>query len=230
MLMTLGVSRAVLVQPSVYGTNNALIESALMAQVIPMRAIAVVRPDISDKELLRLDALGFRGVRINTASATPGLTLGDADALLSKLRNLGWHLQLFVDFQKTPDIASVIRKLDIPVVIDHLGRVPADQGVESTAAAALFEALAQPNCWAKLMGPYFVSKSFPEYEDTDALVQRMVDIAPDRLLWGTDWPHPSAHAQMPNDGDLVNLLARWVPDPGVRRTILLDNPSRLYRF
>lgn len=230
MLGVLGAQRAVLVQPSVYGSDNALIADALRSGRFPMRAVAVVDPDIGDAELHAMQRLGFRGVRVNTASATPGLQLHHVPALIERIRPLGWHLQFFVDFERQPDLAEHLARLDIPIVIDHFGKVRASGGADSPAARAFLQLLAQPHCWAKLMGPYFVSLDFPQHRDVDALAHAMVATAPDRLVWGTDWPHPSARGQMPNDGDLVDLLARWVPDEVTRHRILVDNPARLYGF
>lgn len=230
MLGVLGVHRAVLVQPSVYGTDNTLIAAALRSQPSRLRAVAVVAPDIAQSELEALHVLGFRGVRVNIASATPGLQLQDVPALARRIRPLGWHLQFFVDLQRQPELADDIAALDIPVVIDHFGKVPAGDGLDSPAARALLRLLARPHCWAKLMGPYFVSRDFPQHRDVDALAQAMVAVAPDRLLWGTDWPHPSAREQMPHDADLADMLARWVPSEAQRRQILVDNPARLYGF
>lgn len=230
MLGVLGVQRAVLVQPSVYGTDNSLIADALRSARFPLRAIAVVEPDIGAAELQAMHRLGFRGIRINTASATPGLTLAQAPALIDRIRPLGWHLQFFVDFQRQPELAGHLAALVIPIVIDHFGKVPASGGADSPAARALLNLLARPHCWAKLMGPYFISNDFPQHRDVDVLARAMVALAPDRLLWGTDWPHPSARQQMPNDGDLANMFARWVPDEATRQRILVANPKRLYGF
>lgn len=230
MLRVLGVHRAVLVQPSVYGTDNALIAQALRHPGFELRGVAVVSPDIATADLKAMHHQGFRGVRVNTASATPGLQLQHVPALADRIRPLGWHLQFFVDLQRQPELAEQLAGLDIPIVIDHFGKVPARGGVDSPAARALLHLLAMPHCWAKLMGPYFISNDFPQHADVDALAQAMVALAPDRLLWGTDWPHPSARHQMPNDGDLADMLARWVPDEATRHRILVSNPARLYGF
>jgi predicted TIM-barrel fold metal-dependent hydrolase len=230
MLGVLGVQRAVLVQPSVYGTDNALIAEALRQPGFELRGVAVVDPDISTEELQAMHLQGFRGIRVNTASATPGLRLHQVPALADRIRPLGWHLQFFVDLQRQPELADQLAGLDIPIVIDHFGKVPASGGLDSPAARALLRLLALPHCWAKLMGPYFISSEFPQHPDVDALAQAMVALAPDRLLWGTDWPHPSARHQMPNDGDLADMLARWVPDSAARHRILVTNPARLYGF
>lgn len=230
MLGTLGVERAVLVQPSVYGTDNSLLAEALADQSFQLRGVAVVSPDITTKELEAMHALGFRGVRVNTASATPGLTLSDASLLAEKISVLGWHLQFFVNLETSPQIEDFIAGLKINVVIDHFGLVQANGGTQSPAARTLLRLLSHEHCWAKLIGPYFISSDFPAHRDVDALAQAMYKTAPHRLIWGTDWPHPSARAQMPDDGNLADMLARWLPDEAARRQVLVDNPARLYGF
>ena len=230
MLRAIGCERAVLVQPSVYGTDNRAIEHALAASPMPMRAIAVLDPDVSEREIERLHGLGFRGVRINTASGTRGLRLDDARALADRIRPFGWHLQFYVNFREQPQIDELIAALPVPVVIDHFARVLARDGIASEPFRRLLRLLARDNCFAKLIGPYFVSDEFPLYPDIAPLAREMVRVAPDRIVWGTDWPHASARAKMPDDADLANLLEQWVPDPDQRHRVLVDNPTRLYGF
>jgi 2-pyrone-4,6-dicarboxylate lactonase len=230
MLRTIGCDRAVLVQPSIYGTDNSAIEQALASGKFNLRGIAVVAPDGTDRELERLHGLGFRGIRVNIASGTPGLKLADAPRLAERVKPLGWHLQFFANFRDTPSLADEIAKLDITVVIDHLARVPASEGTTGRAFQALLALMRRDNCYAKLMGPYFVSDHPPDYADMTPLVRALVAVAPDRLVWATDWPHTQGKKYMPNDGDLADMLAEWVPDEAQRRKILVDNPARLYGF
>jgi 2-pyrone-4,6-dicarboxylate lactonase len=230
MLRTIGCDRAVLVQPSIYGTDNSAIEEALGSGKFNLRGVAVVAPDVSDKELERLHSRGFRGIRVNIASGTPGLKLDDAARLAERVKPLGWHLQFFANFRENPSLADEIAKLDITVVIDHFARVPGRQGVSGHAFQALLGLLRRENCYAKLMGPYFVSDDPPDYTDITPLARAMVEAAPDRLLWATDWPHTQGKQYMPNDGDLADMLSEWVPDEAQRKTILVDNPARLYGF
>ena len=232
MLRRLGCDRAVLVQPSVYGTDNRLIEEALRSPPagIALRGVAVVDGGVTDAELERLHALGFRGIRINTASATQGLALERAVSLAARIRELGWHLQFFVDLGAQPDIAELLAKLPCKVVIDHFGKVQAADGVSSPAFQALLGLLRHEHCHAKLIGPYFVSRRMPDYPDMQPLVRAMADVAADRLVWGTDWPHPSAYEQMPDDGVLADVLLSWVGGQDLRDRILVENPARLYGF
>ena len=230
MLRTLGCSRGVLVQPSVYGTDNSLIVEALQSHAFDLRAVAVVAAAVTDAEIERLHAAGFRGIRINTASATPGLKLEDAPRLAERIRPLGWHLQFFVNLPEMPRMEHALAALKIDIVIDHFARVRAADGLQSPAYQALLRLLRRENCWAKLMGPYFVSEQFPAYPDIAPFARGMIEAAPDRIVWGSDWPHPSAREKMPDDGDLADLLGEWAPDLATRDRILVDNPRRLYGF
>jgi len=230
MLRTIGCDRAVLVQPSVYGTDNRYVAEAIRLSPLPMRGVAVVDERVTDRELEALHEQGFRGIRINTASATPGLKLAHAPRLAERIRHLGWHLQFFVDLKTQGDAIEVLRRLPVDVVIDHFGKVDAAQGCGAGPFKALLELMAYGHCWAKLTGPYFVSTTGPGFGDVAPLVQALVGVAPERLVWGTDWPHPSAHGQMPDDGHLVDLLGAWVFDDAAGRRVLVDNPRRLYGF
>ena len=231
MLRALGCERAVLVQPSVYGTDNSAIEDALVQNCdIELRAVAVVNPDISDEELERLHGLGFRGIRFNTASATRGLKLTDARALADRIRHLGWHLQFYTKLATQPEAEEILASLPVPIVIDHFGHIRTSDGVGAPAFQSLLRLLRRDNCHAKLMGPYFISEQFPHYPDITPFAQAMIEIAPQRVVWGSDWPHASGREKMPDDADLAEMLGRWAPDEKTRHRILVENPQRLYGF
>lgn len=230
MLRAIGCERGVLVQPSIYGTDNTLLLDTLRADVFTLRGVVVLGPKVTDTELQEMHRLGVRGVRINLASVTPGLAIEHTLALGPRLKELGWHMQFYVDLKKMPDIADKLARLPITVVIDHFGRVPAADGVKSPAFQSLLKLMQRDHCWAKLMGPYFISSQAPAFPDVAPLARALVAVAQDRLVWGTDWPHPGARALMPNDGTLADLAAEWVPDEKVRRKILSSNPARLYGF
>ena len=226
----LGCERGMLVQPSVYGTNNSLIVEALQSKQFDLRAIAVVSADISDRELEDLHAVGFRGIRINTASATKGLKMSDAPRLAERIRPMGWHLQFFADLPGMPELEAELAKLKIDIVIDHFAKIQSADGLDAPPFKALLRLLARDNCWAKLMGQYFVSAQFPHYPDIAPFARAMIKTAPDRIVWGSDWPHPSAREKMPDDGDLADMLIDWTPEEAQRKKILVDNPARLYGF
>jgi predicted TIM-barrel fold metal-dependent hydrolase len=230
MLKTIGCERAVIVQPSVYGTDNSAMLDALRSGLFAFRGVAVVGPDISGAEIERYHDAGVRGIRVNLSSATPGMTLDQARALVPRLKALGWHIQFFLDLKTMTDAEEKLGALDIAIVIDHFGRVNAKEGVQGEAFQRLLRLVRRPNCWAKLIGPYFLSSERPMFPDVTPLARAVVEAAPDRVVWGTDWPQPSPHGAMPNDGDLADMLADWVPDEAQRRRVLVDNPARLYGF
>jgi 2-pyrone-4,6-dicarboxylate lactonase len=230
MLRTIGCERGVLVQPSVYGTDNRAMLDALRSGIFPFRGVAVVNENISDRELEDMHSAGVRGIRINLASETPGLTFVAAQRLAPRLKARGWHIQFYLDLTKLPDAEARLGAFDIDIVIDHFGRVNAEHGVEAPPFKTLLRLLQRDNCWAKIMGPYFVSRSSPTFPEVTPLARAMVKLAPSRIVWGTDWPHPGARAAVPNDGDLADLLAEWVPDEAQRKRVLVDNPARLYDF
>lgn len=230
MLGTLGCERGVLVQPSVYGTDNTAMLDALRSGVFAFRGVAVVDDQISDRELEDMHRAGVRGVRINLASTTPGLTLEQAPRLAARLKALGWHLQFFFDLGKVSDIEERLSQLDIDIVIDHFGRVRADDGIDAPPFQTLLRLLRRDNVWAKLMGPYFLSDKTPGFPDVMPFARAAAAAAPDRVVWGTDWPHPSAHGLAPNDGALADLLLDWIPDEAQRQKVLVTNPARLYGF
>jgi len=230
MLRTIGCERGVLVQPSVYGTDNRAMLDALRSGVFAFRGVAVVDANISDRELDDMHAAGVRGIRVNLASETSGLTLEDGQRLAPRLKERGWHIQFYLELTKLADAESKLGALDIDIVIDHFGRVNAEQGIGAAPFQRLLRLIKRDNCWAKIMGPYFVSRSSPAFPEVTPLARAMVEAAPSRIVWGTDWPHPGARAAMPNDGDLADLLAEWVPDETQRKRVLVDNPARLYGF
>jgi 2-pyrone-4,6-dicarboxylate lactonase len=230
MLRTIGCDRAVLVQPSVYGIDNSAMLDALRSGLFPFRGVAVVDENVTDRELQDMHEAGVRGVRINLAAWTPGLKLDHAPRLAERLKPLGWHLQFFVDFKNVTELEERLTKLPIDIVLDHFGKTNAKDGVDAPPFQALLRLLERGNCWAKIMGVYFVSEQYPHFADVSPLARAVVARAPDRTVWATDWPHPMGLHQMPNDGDLADMLADWIPDEAQRRKVLVDNPARLYGF
>lgn len=229
MLTTLGCQRAVLVQPSVYGTDNRCLVAALTAGVFDFRGVAVIEENIADAELESLHRAGVRGVRINLASLNEGLTMAQAPALAARIKTLGWHLQLFLRIDQSPTFVEEIARLPVPCVIDHFAHVHAVDGVESRGFQALLRLARLEHVWFKLIGPYRISTQWPLHPDVAPLARALAAAAPDRCVWGTDWPHPSVES-MPNDGDLADALMEWIPEATARQRILSENPARLYDF
>ena len=226
---TLGLSRAVLVQPSSYGTDNRRQLDAAREMDIPTRVIVVVPPAMTDRELDRLYRAGARAVRF--IPTQPGsLPLAQLERYAERLAALGWHIQLMLAPTHLVELAPRLEKLRCDFVIDHMGDIQAAQGTGQPAFQALLRLLNTGRCWTKLSAGYHASQQSPPYPEVIPLAHALVAARPDRLLWGTDWPHANLAGPMPNSTDFFDLLLDWVPDDEVRRRILVDNPARLYGF
>lgn len=225
---TLGITRTVVVQPSVYGTDNRTTLSAIDATGTT-KAIAVVDDTVSAAELTALADAGAVGCRVNqlfqSNTAAP-----DLRAFARKIAEVDWHLQLLTDVSQFDDFDATVRALGVPVVIDHMGHMPADKGVDHPGFQQLLRLLDDGLVWVKLSGAYRVSGGeCPDYSDVDGLVEALLRANPERLVWGSDWPHPHRE-RVPDDTQLLNCLARWVPDTALRDRILVQNPAALYGF
>ena len=229
MLRALGLQRAVLVHPTTYGTDNRLLLDVLRDNP-NYRGIAVVDAGVTDAQLQELDRAGVKGIRITAVSAG-GVPLAQLDALCARIAPLGWHAQLFVRAEVMLGLAPRLPELPVPVVLDHFGGLTAVHGGASRELETLLGLLGSGRIWVKLSGAYRASLEGPPYRDMLPIARALVAKAPERLLWGSDWPHPNLRGKpMPNDGDLLRLLADWAPEELVRRRILVDNPAGLYGF
>jgi predicted TIM-barrel fold metal-dependent hydrolase len=244
MLRRLGFERAVLVQPSVYGSDNRCLLDGVAVLGPCSRAIAQIDPDAGESELDRLGEAGVRGVRLNALARgmrDPAVLTGAIAALAGRIEGRGWHLQLHLPARALEMLESVLAALPVAVVIDHFGQIPAAPD-EAAAADALCRLLAQGHVWLKLSGADRFAAAPAEDAFLGALVARLVATAPARLVFGSDWPHtpihqgapraePPCHPFRPVDtGGLLAALAAWVPDAGLRHRILVDNPGALYGF
>jgi predicted TIM-barrel fold metal-dependent hydrolase len=229
MLHALGLERAVLVHPTTYGTDNSLLLDVLRDHR-NYRGIAVVDFGVTDAQLEQLDRAGVRGIRITAVSAG-GVPLAQLDALCARIAPLGWHAQLFVRAEMMLELAPRLPELPVPVVLDHFGGLTAAHAGSSRELDTLLGLLGSGRIWVKLSAVYRASLEGPPYRDMLPIARAIIDKAPDRLLWGSDWPHPNLRGKpMPNDGDLLGLLAAWAPEELLRRRILADNPAVLYGF
>lgn len=230
---TLGIARGVLVQPSVYGEDNSAQASALTAlrqQGLDYKGVAVVGSRVTDAELDRLGGLGFCGARLNLLFKG-GITWADVVHLAVRLAERNWHLQCLIDVSTFPQLERRLGSLPVPVVIDHMGHTRTDKGVADPSFQSLLRLLDNGQTWVKLSGAYRLTwQEHPPYSDVQPLAEALVQANPRRLVWGSDWPHPQIPVPMPNDGDLLDLLARWVPDPATRKAVLVSNPEALYGF
>lgn len=228
----LGTQRTVVVTPSTYGTDNACTLDALDQLGDGARGVAVVAQDVGDAELDRLHARRVRGLRVNFVTPQSwGETTPQMLATLARkaARLPLWHIQVFMHPEQIVALESVLAALPVPLVIDHLGRIDPDGGPSADGYGALRRLLDGGNTWVKLSGAYMRSTA-PAYADTLVLAQALVRAAPERLVWGSDWPHTTAAPGTVNDADLVDLLRAWAGSDAAMDRILVDNPARLYGF
>jgi predicted TIM-barrel fold metal-dependent hydrolase len=224
-MRAIGIERGVIVQPSVYGTDNRATLDALRAGGANFRAIAVLAPTVSDDELAQMHELGVRGLRLNLVNPQM-VSLADSLAILRRMAARGWHLQVQMELGKDPEsLNALCAKVDVPVVVDHMGKLPA-----SMRAHPLMERLKDGSCWVKLSAPYRVSAQPSPHADLTPLVRALAEANPQRVLWGSDWPHTELHRGTPEAASLAQLVHTWFPDEALRRQICATNPARLYGF
>lgn len=231
MLDTVGIARAVIVQPSVYGTDNRCTLAAIARDPNRMRGVAVFGDDVTDAELDRMHEGGIRGVRFNLLFVG-GVGLDSLENVAARIARFGWHIQLLIDYRTLPDLAERLAGLPVDIVVDHMGHMPVEEGVEHPGFRTLLRLVADGRSWVKLSGNYRVSKTAPAYADAIPLAQALLTANPERCIWGSDWPHVGIWPgePMPNDADLLDALLDYAPDEAFRRRVLVDNPARLYGF
>ncbi|CCD88558.1 conserved exported protein of unknown function [Bradyrhizobium sp. ORS 285] len=224
----IGTTRGVLVTPSTYGTDNSLQLASMKALGADnFRMVAVVAEDVSDAELKRLDALGARGVRFNLPFPGP-LSVGSLEKLSPRLAALGWHCEINMRPQQLEAAQDMLLRLPSRIVIDHLGALPAE-GVKSPSYAIIRRLLDKGNTWVKLSGAYLSSRS--PFAESAAITAAYVRAAPERMVWGSDWPHPTRKAEdKPDDAELFDLMANAMPDQATLQRVLVDSPAELYGF
>lgn len=227
----LGVERAVIVNASVHGTDNRVALNAIAQSNGAYRAVANLDGSIDEKGLEALDKGGFRGCRFNFVRHLGGVPdMKVFDRLVSMVAPLGWHIDLHFDAIDLPEYAPMLARLPLPYTIDHMGRVKASDGMDQEPFRILVDLLASDEkCWVKVCGSERVSSDGPPFHDAVPFARKLAETAPDRIIWGTDWPHPNVKV-MPNDGDLVDLIPLFAPEPELQRKILVDNPARLFGF
>ena len=226
----LGVSRAVIVHASCHGSDMDVTLDAIASSAGSYRGVAVVKDSVTDRELERLHVGGIRAIRFNFVKHLGGVPdLGVFYRLLARIKPLGWHVVLHFDAGDILEQRELLKRIDVPFVIDHMGRVKAADGLQQPPFQALLTLYrVNPRAWIKICGAERVSAGKRPFLDAVPFAQALIAIDPGRLLWGTDWPHPNITKDMPNDGELVDLLGEMCPDPRVRQRILVDNPSHMY--
>jgi len=227
----LGLQRCVIVQSTCHGLDNRVTEHAIAGRPRDYRGIALVRTDVADTELARLDAAGFRGVRFNymghLGRPTPA---ADVLGLARRIEPLGWHLQIHGDTRLLTEVAPALKASPVPVVIDHIGRVDAGLGLHQEAFAALRSLLGSPRFWVKVSGVDRITRLGPPYDDAVPFAARLVADHGDRVVWGNDWPHPNHAGPVPVEEELTAQIARIAPTPAALQRLMVDNPQHLYRF
>ncbi|MBP6900177.1 MAG: amidohydrolase family protein [Burkholderiaceae bacterium] len=234
-LATRGVTHGVVVQPSVYGTDNRVLLAALAQGGGKLVGVAAVPPEVQDDELDRLAAAGVRGVRMAHFEADDPLAMGGFvpfaafDALERRLADRGLHLQLLTDSRLLPSIADRLLRSRVAIVIDHMGRAPARLGTAHPGIAALSRLMRDGPVWVKLSGIANISDAAPAHEDARAVHEALMAAAPDRLMWGSDWPHTRPRGPRPTTSHLMDLFQAWTPMP-LRDRLLSQNATAFYRL
>ena len=227
----LGLTRAVIVQPSAYGTDNSCTMEAVKALGKDARGVVVVDTTVTDAALAQLTDAGARGIRFHMlpGGALPWDILEEMAALVD---TFGWHVQLQMDGRFLSERESVLKRLPGILVIDHVGKFLEPVTTQHAGFQTLLRLVDTGRCWVKLSAPYEVSKAGPPYyDDVGALAKALVKAAPERMVWASNWPHPSVSGSAaPDDADLLDVLLDWVDDDAVRSRILVDNPAKLYGF
>lgn len=229
----LGTSRAVIVTPRSYGTDNRVTVDAIAQLGLQhARGVAVLRSDASDQIMDELDRGGIRGLRFSLYTPkNAAATFEMVEPLAKRMTRLGWHLQLHWTADQFVEHAAMLERLPCPLVIDHMGRLPQPLGLKHPAVKLIERLLHKGNTWIKLSGAYLDSRlgEVEGFSDVDDVARHWISKAPDRLVWGSDWPHPT-EAHKPDDANMLDRLSRWTSDRSVLEKILVHNPARLYGF
>ena len=237
----LGTSRAVVVQPAAYGFDNSVtVDAIAQLGIANTRGIAVVQPAITDAELRELDRVGIRGVRFTQHDPATAVTTPDMiEPVAKRLAEIGWHAQLHMRGAQLVSIAEMVARLPCTIVIDHMGRLPQpdrdraapSKSIDHPAFDIVKRLLDSGRAWVKISGAYLDTRvGPPSYSDVRDVALALIRYAPDRCVWGSDWPHPTETEAKPDDAMLLDLLADWSGNEETRRRILVDNPAALYGF
>jgi len=241
----LHIERVVIVTPSVYGPDNSATRFGIMARGATARGVAVIDDKTSEADLDALQKAGFRGIRLNLATGgvnDPNVGKARFSAAVDRMKSRGWHVQLYTTLPMISAIKELVMAAPVPAVFDHFGGADAALGVEQPGFADLLELVKSGKAYVKISGAYRASKLAPDYPDAAPLAKALIAANPDRIVWGTDWPHPNSVTPpgrqitdvtplfQIDDGRLMNQLPVWAPDVATRKKILVDNPARLYGF
>jgi len=227
----LGIERAVIVHASCHGSDMRATLDGIARSKGRYRGTAIIDESYGDREFRQMHDGGIRGVRFNFVRHLGGRPdMAFFNRTVERVKDMGWHLILHLDATDLVELDALFKPIPVPMVIDHMGRVQAAEGLEQPAFKVLLDWMKHEKFWVKVCGPGRVSSKGPPFTDAVPFARRLIEAAPDRILWGTDWPHPNVGKHMPNDGDLVDLFAQMAPEAELQRKILVDNPARLYGF
>jgi predicted TIM-barrel fold metal-dependent hydrolase len=229
----IGTMRTVIVTPSAYATDNAVtLDGIAQLGLSNARGVVVVRPDITDGELKRMADGGIRGIRFTLFDPTTAVTSFEMiEPLARRVNDLGWHVQLHLRADQIVQHADLLNRIVSPIVFDHMGRLPQPEGVKNPAFQVICRLIDKGRTWVKLSGAYMDTKvGPPTYADATEVARAYLKVAPERMVWGSDWPHPTERDHKPNDAVLFDLLTDWAPDAALRQRVLVDNPAALYGF
>ena len=227
----LGFERNVVVQATCHGTDNRALVDALEASGGLARGIASVGPEVTDAELGKMDAAGVRGVRFNFVKRLVDATPKEVFlAVAERVKALGWHVVVYFEAEDLGDLIPFLKQLPVTIVVDHMGRPDVSKGVDSPDFRRFVELMAEVDTiWSKVTCPERLSQEGPpNYADVMPFARSVVDRFPDRVLWGTDWPHPNMKSHMPDDGHLVDVIPEIATNTAKQKALLVDNPMRLY--
>jgi predicted TIM-barrel fold metal-dependent hydrolase len=225
----LGIKRVVVIQPSVYGMDNRCQLEFSAALGLPVRAVVVLKPDVSDKDMTKLHDQGVRGIRYILAHPG-GLDTSNLERSADRAKAFGWHLEFLLKPEQLVELEPKLLKLSCPVSFDHLAFIKPDHGLAQPAFQALLRMLDSGRGWVKFSGAYRVSGKADHYDAMLPFARKVLETRPDHIVWGSDWPHVGQMQAMPGTTALLDLLQTWVPDEQQRRRILVDNPAALYDF
>ncbi len=224
-----------LVQPSFYGTDNSAMLAAMKVAGPAFRGVAVLSDDTTASELEAMHMAGIRGARLNIVDVREGkgrLPVERVARLAARIKPFGWHIEFLMHVDEFPEIDTTLATLPVDVVFGHLGYVKTEKGVAAPGFQSLLRLVRGGRAWVKLTGAYRISSETLPHADTNEFAHALLEAAPNRIVWGTDWPHVMTKwtIPMPNDGALADLLLDWIPDAALRRRVLADNPATLYGF
>jgi predicted TIM-barrel fold metal-dependent hydrolase len=234
MLTALGFERAVLVQPSVYGTDNTAMIDAIKVAGPNFRGVAALPDNIADEEIRRMHQAGVRGARLNIVDVKdrkPGtLPLPQLEKLAKRIKPFGWHMEFLMHVDEFSDLDLLLGDFPVDVVFGHLGYMKTSHGLDNPGFQALIRLMKAGKAWVKLTGPYRISRLPLPHVDTHQFAHALIAAALHQVIWGSDWPHVHIKTPMPNDADICDLLGAWIPNETHRKQVLVDNPARLYQF